>query len=315
MAKSASHRLAQGVYAALATPRRPDSTEIDTAALLDYLDTVVQKGVDGLVLFGATGEFIHYDVEERQHAFNMAVRRSRVPVLVNVSHSTLDGAIALAENAIGAGAAGLLLMPPYFYKYTDDEIQHFYVKFAGALEESVPIYLYNIPAFTNPISPGLAAQLLSDERFAGIKDSSGSWEMFESLKKLRESRRFQLLVGNETIYLRAMVEGADGVISGLAAAFPELIVAIDRAVKATQFDRARRLNDSLKAFLGWISKFPASLGIKEAAVARGWPTDHMAIPLPPDDVQLLDEFAEWVKQWMPAVLRECEPEQKRAKGI
>jgi len=314
MAKSASHRLAQGVYAALATPRRPDSTEIDTAALLDYLDTVVQTGVDGLVLFGATGEFIHFDLEERQHAFNMAVRRSRVPVLVNVSHSTLNGAIALADNAIGGGAAGLLLMPPYFYKYTDDEIHHFYVKFAGALGESVPIYLYNIPAFTNPLSTGLVARLLSDARFAGIKDSSGSWNMFDCLKSLRESRHFQLLVGNEKIYLRAMVEGADGVISGLAAACPELIVAIDRAVKANQLDRARHLNDSLEAFLAWITKFPASVGIKQAAVARGWPTDHTGLPLPANDVQLLDEFADWVKQWMPAVLKQCEPEGTRAKG-
>lgn len=308
MGQHASYDFANGVYAALATPRRPNSTEINTAALLDYLDTVVGTGVDGLVLFGATGEFIHFDIEERVHAFNMALRRSRVPVLVNVSHSTLDGAIALAESAISSGASGLLLMPPYFYRYTDDEIEHFYTKFAGALEESIPVYLYNLPSFTNPISTGVASRLLADGQFAGIKDSSGDWEMFRTLNQLREHRQFRLLVGNETIYLKGLMEGADGIVSGIAAACPELIVAIHRAVKTQQLERARSLNQSLETFLAWITKFPAGVGLKQAALSRGWGTDQMAIPLPPSDVQLLNEFVEWLKQWMPEVLRECTAE-------
>jgi dihydrodipicolinate synthase/N-acetylneuraminate lyase len=315
MAQSASHPLAQGVYAALATPRRADSTEIDTAALLDYLDTVVQTGVDGLVMFGATGEFIHFDTEERQHAFNMAVRRSRVPVMVNVSHSTLDGAISLAEHAISGGAAGVLLMPPYFYRYSDDEIHQFYVQFADTLQQRIPIYLYNLPSFTNPISLTVATRLLGDRQFAGIKDSSGNWEMFEELRSLRQKRYFQLLVGNETIYLRGLVEGADGVVSGLAAAVPELILAIHRAVKHEQLDRARYLNESMELFLAWIARFPAIVGLKEAAAVRGWPTDHVAIPLPPCDVELISEFLEWLKQWMPAILKECKAEAMPAKRM
>src|SRR5437763_11073546 len=106
---------ASGVYAALGTPRRPNSTEADGAAMLDYLDAVVQAGVDGLVLFGSTGEFVHFEIEERTRVVSLAIRRSRVPVLVNVSHSTLAGSVELAENASDAGASGLLLMPPYFY--------------------------------------------------------------------------------------------------------------------------------------------------------------------------------------------------------
>src|ERR1700712_2205241 len=91
-----------GVYTALLTPRKPGTTDSDAAALLDYLDCAVNAGVDGIVLFGATGEFVHFDPAERSRAATLAIRRSRVPALVNVSHSTLVGTIALGESAMKA---------------------------------------------------------------------------------------------------------------------------------------------------------------------------------------------------------------------
>src|SRR6185437_6919329 len=112
--KSEPIRAARGVYAAVATPRVADSIEIDPAALFDYLDAIAQAGVDGIVLFGSTGEFVHFELADRMRVATLAIKRCRVPLLVNVSHSTLDGALDLADCAIEAGAAGLLLMPPYF---------------------------------------------------------------------------------------------------------------------------------------------------------------------------------------------------------
>ena len=305
MGQTAAPPPIKGVYAALATPRRKSSTEIDMAALLDYLDTIVQSGVDGLVLFGSTGEFIHFDIEERVHAFNLAIRRSRVPVLVNISHSTLDGAVSLAEHAITSGAAGLVLMPPYFYSYTDDQIEQFYLQFADIIAERSPVYLYNLPLSTNPISASLAGRLLSSGRFAGIKDSSGDWELFEALQRLQEANHFQLLIGNESIYLRGLSAGANGIVSGVAAAIPELVVAMDRAVKAHENERAHLLDQFLQAFLDWVRKFPSSVGIKQTAVVRGWRTDHFAVPLPTKDLELLHEFHGWLEQWLPNVLKEC----------
>ena len=188
MAQKRKVDLAAGVYAALATPRRPESIEADTAALLEYLDTVVRTGVDGLVLFGSTGEFVHFDTEERMRVCSLAIKRSRVPVLVNVSHSTLDGAIQLAESACGLGASGVLLMPPYFYRYADEQIAAFYTQFLAAFAGQLPVYLYNLPFFTNPMSAALAVSLLETGKFAGIKDSSGQWGMFEALLAQRKKQ-------------------------------------------------------------------------------------------------------------------------------
>jgi dihydrodipicolinate synthase/N-acetylneuraminate lyase len=296
---------ASGVYAALATPRRPNSIEGDAAALLDYLDAIVRAGVDGLVLFGSTGEFVHFDVGERMRLLMFAVRRSRVPVVVNVSHSTLAGAVELAEHSVDVGAAGVLLTPPYFYAYSDGQLARFYEDFVRLLDTKVSIYLYNLPSFTNRISPELTSALLSSGAFAGIKDSSGEWQTFETLNALQAKRPFQLLVGNETLYLRARANGAHGIVSGVAAAIPELVVAMDVAIRNSKLDRAQQLNVRLQEFVGWLGKFPATVGIKQTAAARGWKHEEFAVPLDEPTAEILSAFRQWLRNWIPMVLSEC----------
>lgn len=296
---------ASGVYAALVTPRRQNSIEADTGILLDYLDHVVQTGVDGLVLFGSTGEFVHFEVGERAHVSALAIKRSRVPILVNVSHSSLPGAIDLAEKAIDSGASGLLLMPPYFYRYPDEEICEFYLQFRELLDEKIPVYLYNLPACTNPLSPNVLNRLLSTGAFAGIKDSGGMWETFEQLQILRATQPFQFLVGRESLYARALQAGASGIVSGVAAAVPELIVSLDRAVRARDDARAARLNEKLLEFVAYVDKFPGTVAIKQASVARDWTSSHVAVPLDEDMAAEVIAFHVWFREWLPGVLAEC----------
>ena len=294
--------MAGGVYAALATPRQQDTIEADAGVLFDYLDTIVNAGVDGVVLFGSTGEFVHFDVAERIRVLMLLSRRCRVPMLVNVSHSSLAGVLDLAQNALDSCASGLLLMPPYFYRYQDEQIFEFYRQFADAVGGRMPIYLYNIPVFTNGISAPLAERLLSTGEFAGIKDSSGNWELFESLQALHANQPFRLMIGSDPVYFRAQPLGADGMVSGVAAALPELVVALNRALQANDAERAGKLNALLEEFISWIDQFPGTVGIKQAAVARGWKLGHSAIPFDAQTTAKLQEFERWFIDWLPAVL-------------
>jgi dihydrodipicolinate synthase/N-acetylneuraminate lyase len=293
---------ARGVYVALATPRPQNAVEADAAALFDYIDAISSKGVDGLVLFGSTGEFVHFDVTERMRVLMLAKRRCRIPLLVNVTHSTLAGAIELAEDAIEAGAAGLLLMPPYYFRYTSGQIAEFFRQFAKEVDGKTPLYLYNIPQFTNAIPSEVIEDLLASGAFAGIKDSSGDWPSFEKLLALHQKHPFQLMVGNDVIYKRARTAGADGIVSGVAAAVPELLVAMDRAIVAKDEARADELDARLHEFLGWLDKFPAPIGIKIAAVARGWKFAHTAVPYDRQTLAAKGEFEDWFKAWLPSVL-------------
>jgi len=302
MGKKEEAPLASGVYAALATPRPQNSVEADAAALFDYIDLIQNRGVDGMVLFGSTGEFIHFDVTERMRVLMLAKKRCRIPLLVNVAHSTLAGAIELAEDAMATGVAGLLLMPPYYFRYTGVQIAEFYRQFAKEVDGKARIYLYNIPQFTNAIPPEVMEELLSSGAFAGIKDSGGDWGLFERLLALKANHPFQLLIGSDRIYRRARPLGADGIVSGVAAAVPELLVGLERAIVAKQQERADALDARLQEFLGWIDRFPAPVGIKIAACARGWKLAHTALPYDEQTLIAKQEFEQWFKEWLPLVL-------------
>lgn len=305
MDSTAGSPLAHGIYAALATPVRKNAMEPDTAAFLDYADAVARTGVDGLVIFGAIGEFVHFDSASRAHALNLLLKRSRLPALVNVSHSTLSGALELAEDAIGAGATGILVMAPFFYKYADDDLEEFFQAFAREIDSRTPIYLYNLPQFGNGLSAELAKRLLDSGRFAGMEDSSGDLGLFRALRARREPHGFQLLAGNERAYLRQQFAGeADGIVSEVSAALPELIVAITRA---RDTELAARLDARLQQFLDRIETFPVPVGIKQAAAARGWLAGDLAMPLARETTARLAQFQEWLKEWIPLVLNDCKP--------
>src|SRR5258708_8779162 len=100
-----------GVLVAAVTPRRAQEHSIDLAATLEMIDFLGNSGVNGIALLGSTGEFVHFPLDDCRHMLNFAAPRSHGPLLVNVSHSTLDPAIELARSASGARVAGALLMP------------------------------------------------------------------------------------------------------------------------------------------------------------------------------------------------------------
>lgn len=284
------------MLAAALTPRRDGGIAIDSSAALDLIGFLESHGIDGITLLGSTGEFPHFDSEDRARLAALICKRSRVPVLVNVSHSTLDGAVGLAESAADAGAAGILVMPPYYFRYSAEDLRTFFLEFAAQI--NVPAYLYNIPQFTSGLPASAAIDLLATGKFAGIKDSSGQWEYFEALQQAAAGHGFSVFVGGERIYSRACAAGAAGTISGIASAVPELMVAIDRRARSGQ--STADLDRYVSEFLDRTAAFPFPAGIREALSVRGLKTGPHAVP-----VKEADEFRAWFRDWLPPVERAC----------
>ena len=287
-----------GVIAAAITPHSKRGDEPDIAAALELIDFLGAAGVDGIALLGSTGEFVNLNFDDRVRLVYLAVKRSRVPVLAGVSHSTLDGALALAREASAAGAAGLLLMPPFFFRYQQPEIHEFYMRFAAEANRAAPIYLYNIPQFTSELSSDTAIDLLGTGKFAGIKDSSGNWSYFEALGRAKSERAFTLLTGHDSIFARARQNGADGIVSGVACAAPELLLSLDRAIAQGNQAEAARLDTRLHEFLHRLDRFPTPVAIKAALAVRGLKTGAAPVPLAPETQAALDEFKVWFKAWL-----------------
>jgi 4-hydroxy-tetrahydrodipicolinate synthase len=294
----------RGVNVAAVTPRR-EGPEIDLGATFELIEFLSRAGVAGIALLGTTGEFLHYELSERVRLIQLSIKRSRVPIIAGVGHSSLDGALGLAREAADAGAAAVLLMPPYFFRYSQEEIKAFYLSFARQFKDSLPTLLYNIPFFTTPIACDTALELLATGLFAGIKDSSGDFASFERLEAARAARPFNLLAGNDVIFTRARSAGADGVVSGVACAVPELMLGLDRAIGTGAGDQIERLEARLKEFIAQIDRFPVPVGIREALEARGLKVGPPSVPLGSQAQREVEQFREWFRSWLSAVQEEA----------
>lgn len=297
MARAARQIRLSGIFPAAITPHHPKTREADYAGALELIDFLASAGVDGICLFGSTGEFLNYSFPERQRLLSLAAKRSRVPLIAGVSHSTLSGALQLADDAISAGADAIMLMPPYFFRYAQGEVEQFYRTFARETSDAVPILLYNIPGFTTGIEIETARRLFETGRFAGIKDSSGDWSCFEQLLALRRELPFALFGGPELLVGRSLHAGADGIISGCACAVPELVVAIARAIAAGDNTLGDALDARLIEFATRAAHFPWPVAVRRAVELRGQKSGPPAVPLSPASQQALDEFSDWFRAW------------------
>jgi 4-hydroxy-tetrahydrodipicolinate synthase len=293
------------VNVAAVTPHREIGYQADLGSTLELVDHLCAAGVQGILLLGSTGEFTHLNLDDRAHLVRLAVKRSRVPVIAGVTHSTLDGTFRLAQDAAESGAAAALVMPPYFFTYGQAEVREFYLRLADRIAGSIPILLYNIPSFTSGISVETACDLLSTGYFAGVKDSSGSFDDFVKLNAFRKPGAFTILVGADSIFTRARSAGADGVVSGVACAIPELLLGLDRSIQLGASVSTQRLESRLQEFLAWLDRFPAPVGVREATAVRGLKIGPPAVPLSAEKAKELDRFRCWFENWLPAVIGEC----------
>lgn len=296
----------QGVYVAAATPRKPNSTELDLGGALSVIDYLNSTRLSGIALMGSTGEFLHFEIEERIRLASFVVKRSRLPVVVCVAHSTLEGAVRMAQEAEKAGAAGLLLMPPYFFRYSQDVVKAFYQAFIAQAGVQIPTYLYNIPFFTSEIAVETALELLDTGAFGGIKDSSGKMEYYDRLRELRNRREFSLVIGNDVVFTRAKSIGIDGLVSGCASAVPELMVGLSEAIEAGNAAKRDLLQKRLEEFIEQIDQFPTPIGVRAATEMRSVGFGPMATPLGAERERLLAGFREWFQGWLPVMRQEAE---------
>jgi 4-hydroxy-tetrahydrodipicolinate synthase len=284
--------LLEGVYAAAVTPRRLGLQDINLGVMWELIDFLCEKKAQGIALLGSTGEFIHYSNSERMRMMGLAPKRSRVPVIMNVSHSTLDGAVELAQAASASGAVAVMLMPPHYFRYSDSDVRLFYRRFAREAAVEVPILLYNMPRFGNAVGADVVVELLREGVVQGVKDASGDQEYLERLIELRNEHPFTLLGGADE--LLGKTREVSGVISGIACAVPELA----RAVQSGDATAAGRLLE----FMARVETMPFPVGIREATAARGLKLGPHAVPV---DEHVTAEFREWFKSWLPGVLKEC----------
>ena len=176
----------RGAYTVMVTPFKDDNSGIDEKALRRFIDWQIAEGVPGLMPLGSTGEFLAVDDAERTSLVTWTIDHvaGRVPVIVGTANHRTEVAIRYSQEAEALGADGVMIIPPYYYKPSDEEIYTYYARIDEKI--SIPIMLYNNP-FNNRVdmSAEFVARLwreLGNVKY--IKESSGVTERTYEVRRL-----------------------------------------------------------------------------------------------------------------------------------
>ncbi|MFO7925404.1 4-hydroxy-tetrahydrodipicolinate synthase [Natronomonas sp.] len=230
---------------AMVTPFKADES-VDHDALSHVADWTIDRGIDGLVPCGTTGEFASLTREERRSVIETTVEAAdgRVPVIAGAAATTVQGACEFVDDAAAVGADGALITPPYYHAANDPAGNRMFYDRVAA-DSALPIYLYNIPSCTSgPLTPETVETLASNEAVHGIKDTSGDFSTVERFVA-RTPDSFRVLQGYDDHFVGAQTMGANGGINALAGVFPGAFGSLCEAMDDGDIVRARGIQQQV----------------------------------------------------------------------
>jgi 4-hydroxy-tetrahydrodipicolinate synthase len=230
----------RGVLSAVSTPFAEDGT-LDETGLRGLVERTVAGGVHGLVPCGSTGEFTALTGAERRQVLEIVQDQAggRVPVVPQVGALTTDEAIELARHAEHNGAAGVMAVAPFYEPLDLDETKDYFRAVAGAV--SVPVVIYNLPVATGVnLQPEDVASLAREtQNIRYVKDTTGDFSQAAQLIH-DHGDVVNTFVGQDTLFLGAMLEGAAGTIVGASNLIPHDLVSIWDHVQASRLVEAKQ---------------------------------------------------------------------------
>lgn len=291
----------KGVFAAVATPTRADGW-MDAGVFEQLIDFLVDAGVGGVCLGGATSEYPHVDLADRKIAITRAARRlpKGCALLVGIGAQNLRDVLDLGHAAFASGAPAVLLPMPMFFQYAQGDLRAFCAEVSRTLR--TPCLLYDLPDFTNPLHPETAVALMRDEEFiAGIKDSSGRIENLSTFASARDGRDWTLLVGHDRLLHDGLNAGWDGTISGVAGFCPELPLAIYRSFVDGNRTRGAGLQALLDELLAQFALLPTPWAVRAGLEVRGFSMGPFPLPLSAERRTQIGEYTAWLPDWLQRV--------------
>jgi len=232
----------KGCFVAIVTPFK--GGEVDEENFRGLIQFQLEKGINGIVPCGTTGESPTLSYEEHKKLIRITVEevKGRVPVIAGTGSNSTKEAEELTIYAKEIGADAALVITPYYNKPTQKGMENHYKKLA---EIGLPIIIYNVPSRTGiNILPSTVANLSKLGNIAGIKEASGNMDQISSIVSSCGSE-FSVLSGDDSLTLPILALGGTGVISVLANILPREVTQMVKAWLEGEVDRARELHYKL----------------------------------------------------------------------
>ena len=269
-------KLMSGVLSPVLTPF-DENLNPDAEMLISQCRWLIDNNV-GLAVFGTNSEANSMSTEEKVFLLEKLVEAG-LPVdrmMPGTGCCALPDSVKLTKRAVELGCAGVLMLPPFYYKgVSDDGLYRSYAEIIDRVGDSrLKIYLYHIPPVAQvSISIPLIERLLRDYpgTVVGIKDSSGEWPNTKAMLEQFQSEQFQIFPGSETYLLDALRNGGAGCISATANVNPKAIAHLAETWQQNDADQQQESLNNVRSVFQKYAMIPAM----KAAVAHysgvsGW---------------------------------------------
>jgi 4-hydroxy-tetrahydrodipicolinate synthase len=271
----------RGVLAPVVTPFKVDLSP-DRERFIRHCRWLLSQNC-GLAPFGTTSEANSMSTDERISLLNALIAAGIDPsrMMPGAGCCSISETVALTAHAVKHGCAGVLMLPPFYYKDVGEEglYRYFSEVVQRVGDARLRIYLYHIPPVAIVgITPGLVERLLKayPNAIAGMKDSSSDWNNTKTfldafaVRAGRAASGFDVFVGSESFLLTNMRNGGAGTISATANVNPAAIYELYTVASAASADvdlesQQARLNVLRNVFSS--RKFPSMIAALKQAIA------------------------------------------------
>ncbi|OGA45554.1 MAG: dihydrodipicolinate synthase family protein [Betaproteobacteria bacterium RIFCSPLOWO2_12_FULL_63_13] len=280
----------QGVLSPVVTPFQRDLSP-DPERYLRHCKWLLANGCAGLAVFGTNSEANSLSVDERMMLLEGLVQGG-VPaakLMPGTGVCALTDSVRLTAHAVKLGCAGVLMLPPFYYKGVSEEglFRNFSELIERVGDTRLQLYLYHIPPVSQvPITLALIGRLLKayPGAVAGLKDSSGDWNNTKAVLDGFAKSGFDVFAGSEVFLLANMRGGGKGCITATGNVNPG---AIDRLYQNWRSAEADALQAEISATRGVFQKYPMISALK--AMIGHWRGDPDWAMVRPPLVELTAE--------------------------
>jgi N-acetylneuraminate lyase len=256
-----------GLIAATFTPMRPDGL-LNPAMAKPIVDHLIESGVSGLYVCGSTGEGPLLTTEERKLAAAAYVEAAagRLPVVVQVGHSSVAEARELAIHAQQIGADATSAVAPYYFKPNSvDVLVDCLAEIAGGAPK-LPFYYYHIPELSG-VNANMAELLrrapARAPNFAGIKYTAPYINELQALVTV-SGGRFDILFGRDEMLLSGLAGGATGAVGSTYNFAAPVYCRVMAAFERGDIAEAQRCQGQAVAIVDVVLRYRGHAGLKAA---------------------------------------------------
>jgi 4-hydroxy-tetrahydrodipicolinate synthase len=286
-----------GVLPALITPFTPDGGAVDADALAAIVERLIGAGAGGLVPGGSTGEFTTLTGDERREIVEVGVEAAagRVPVVAGTGALSTAETVELSVHAERAGAAAVMIVPPFYDALSWRELLAHYTAVAERI--SIPIMYYNLPSASGvTLDADQLRELRRAARVTSLKDTGGDAVAATELVQAGQDGP-TLLNGWDTLTFAALAAGVRAVVWGTASILPEQCVRLHRLlIDDIDLPAARELWARLWPLCAFLERQSYSAAVKAACALVGDTTGPTRAPLLPLDDDARSELAKLLER-------------------